>query len=185
MNLATLKKKTNAKRWIEDQDDQEALYQAFSSGDEITLWCDARHLPDEQKKRKKRKSEENDETPVKKRASKDKQVDKIILILRDKHQDRFSGPQLRLWARMNVNGQHESLDTPPNIPIFTGSTPNPKSTRGESLSDALTSAATAVVSLLTDRPGKSSSSESAMSPAKRAHVSGQYLDHLEKLKKII
>lgn len=175
-------KKTNAKRWIEDQDDLEALYQAFTSGDEITLWCDARHLPEEQKKQKKRKGEESDDTPVKKRASKEEQVDKIILLLRDKHQDRFSGPQLRLWARMNVNRQHESLDTPPNIPIFTGSTPNPKSTRGESLSDALTSAATAVVSLLSDRSGKGSNS--ALSPAKRAHVSGQYLDHLEKLKNL-
>ena len=81
---------------------------------------------------------------------------------------------------MNINGQHESLDTPPFLldPHLTLRTP------GESLSDALTSAATAVVSLLTDRSGKSSSSESAMSPAKRAHVSGQYLDHLEKLKKL-
>ena len=83
---------------------------------------------------------------------------------------------------MNVNGQHESLDTPPNIPIFTGSTPNPKSTRGESLSHALTSAATAVVSLVTDRPVKGSNS--TLSPAKRAHVSGQYLNHFEKLKKL-
>ena len=82
---------------------------------------------------------------------------------------------------MNINGQHESLDIPPIIPIFTGSTLNTKSNRGESLSDALTSAAMAVVSLLTDWSGKSSS---AMSPAKRAHVSGQYLDHLEKLKKL-
>ena len=141
------------------------MYQAFSSGDEITLWCDARHLPEEQKKRK-RKREESDATPVKKRASKEEQVDKIILLLRDTHQVHFSGPQLRLWARMNDNRQHESLDTPPNIPIFTGSTPNPKSTRGESFCDALTSAATAVVSLVTDRPVKGSNS--TLSPAKRA-----------------
>ena len=107
---------------------------------------------------------------------------KLFFYFKKKHQSRFSGPQLWLWARMNVNGQHESLDTSPNIPIFTGSVPNPKSTRGELLSDALTSAATAVVNLLTDWPGKSPSS--AMFPAKRTHVSGQYLDHLEKLKKL-
>ena len=40
----------------------------------------------------------------------------------------------------------------------------------------------AVVSLVTDRPVKGSNS--TLSPAKRAHVSGQYLDHLEKLKKL-
>ena len=90
------------------------MYQAFSPGDEFNLWCDARHLPEEQKKRKMQKSEESDDTPVKKRASKEEQVDKIILLLRDTHQHHFSGPQLRLWARMYVNRQHESLDTPPN-----------------------------------------------------------------------
>ena len=65
LELRYSEKKTNAKRWIEDKDDLEALYQAFSSGDEITLWCDARHAPEEQKKRKKRKTEETDETPIK------------------------------------------------------------------------------------------------------------------------
>ena len=89
---------------------------------------------------------------------------------------------------MKVNGQHENLDAPPSIPIFNGSTPNPKR-GGESLSDALTSAATAVVGLLTkdsDQRGNTAvtNATSAMSPAKRAHVCGQYLDHLEKLKKL-
>ena len=53
--------------------------------------------------------------------AKEEQVDPIILLLQEKHQDCFSGPQLRLWARMNVNRQHEYLDIPTNIPIFTGS----------------------------------------------------------------
>ena len=183
LELGYLEKKTNAKRWIEDRDDLEALYQAFSSGDEITLWCDARHAPEEQKKRKKRKTEETDETPIKKRASKEDQVEKLILQLREKHNDQFSGSQLRLWARMKINGQHESLDAPPNIPIFTGSTPNPKATRSDSLSDALTSAATAVVGLLKDS-GKGAIANTTLSPAKREHVCGQYLDYLEKLKKL-
>jgi len=97
-----------------------------------------------------KKTEETDETPIKKRASKEDQVEKLILQLREKHNDRFSGSQLRLWARMKINGQHESLDASPDIPIFTGSTPNPKATRGDSLTDALTSAAMAVVGLLKD-----------------------------------
>jgi len=55
---------------------------------------------------------------IKKRASKEDQVEKLILQLREKHNDQFSGSQLRLWARMKINGQHESLDAPANIPIF-------------------------------------------------------------------
>jgi len=84
---------------------------------------------------------------------------------------------------MKINGQHESLDAPPNIPTFTGSRPNPKATRGDSLSDALTSAAMAVVGLLKDS-GKGAITNTTLSPAKREHVCGQYLDHLEKLKKL-
>jgi len=54
------------------------------------------------------------------------------------------------------------------------------------LSDALTNAATAVVNLLTSK-GSSSPSvtvTAGISPSKRAAVSGQYLDQLEKLKKL-
>ena len=84
---------------------------------------------------------------------------------------------------MKINGQHERLDAPPNIPTFPGWTPNPKATRGDSLSDALTSAATAVVGLLKDS-GKGAIANTTLSPAKREHVCGQYLDYLEKLKKL-
>ena len=89
LEMGYLENKTNAKHWIEDKDDLEALYQGFSLGDEITLWCDARH-----ERRKKRKNEERDEPPIQKRASKEEPVDKIILQLWENHNDRFSGPQL-------------------------------------------------------------------------------------------
>ena len=63
----------------------------------------------------------------------------------------------------------------PSIPMFSGTTSKPP--RRESLSDAITSAATAVVGLI---KGNDSTS-AALSPGKRARVSGQYLEHLEKL----
>ena len=53
------------------------------------------------------------------------------------------------------------------------------------MSDALTSAATAVVGLLKDSgKGAIANTTPTLSLAKRAHVCGQYLDHLEKLKKL-
>lgn len=63
--------------------------------------------------------------------------------------------------------------------------------RRDSLSEALTTAATTVVSPLKGNPDPSwqassySATSSEMSPAKRAHVSGAYLDHLDKLKKLL
>ena len=100
--------------------------------------------------------------------------------LRDKHgEDYCSGPHFRIWARMYMNAQHSSLDLPPNNPLF--SNYGSKAPRKESLSDALTSAATAVVGLIRgDAPTVTGAA--AMSPGKRARVSGQYLEQLEKLK---
>ena len=50
------------------------------------------------------------------------------------------------------------------------------------MSEALTSAATAVVGMLKGCPATPTSSTTTLSPSKRAQVSGQYLEHLEKLK---
>ena len=35
-----LEKHTNAKRWIDDDKDLEAMYKTFSENVEITLWCE-------------------------------------------------------------------------------------------------------------------------------------------------
>lgn len=59
-----------------------------------------------------------------KRASKKEKIDTIVQQLRQIHEDKFTGPQLRLWARMRANGQHDDLDRPPAIPLFSGTTPN-------------------------------------------------------------
>ena len=56
--------------------------------------------------------------------------------------DKWILPQYRLWACMNVKGQHNDLDTPPQIPLFTDVIKKTSKQR-DSLKDALTSAATA------------------------------------------
>ena len=118
-------------------------------------------------------------------------MDEIAQELYEQHGERYDFRQLQLWARMKLNGQHNSMEHPPAIPLFTGAMARPA--RKDSLSDALTSAATAVAGILkgktTENGGNSmvspgGSGGSTMSPGKRAHVSGQYLDHLEKLKKL-
>ena len=87
---------------------------------------------------------------------------------------------VRNGALKNNNGQHDDLDSPPQIPIFTCAVKTP---RRESLSEALTSAATVVVGLLKGSP-VTSTSASTLSPRKKAQVPGQYLEHLEKLKRL-
>ena len=81
---------------------------------------------------------------------------------------------------MKLNGQHNSIDHPPQIPLLTGTITKP---RPDSLSEALTSPATAVVGMLkgTPQPQSPASMEPGMSPGKRARLCGEYLDHLERI----
>ena len=81
---------------------------------------------------------------------------------------------------MKVNGQHDNLDGPPQIPLFTNVVKT-SCRHGDSLKDALT---TAVVGMIRGTQATPISGATTLSPSKRAQVSGQYLEHLEKLKKL-
>ena len=175
-----LEKRTNAKRWVEDDKDLDAMYKSFKDSSEITLWCEGPTSEEQGPKRgKKRKADDSRDSGSSKRSAREESIDEIVETLREKHGESFSGPQYRMWARMKLNGQHSSLDQPPPYPLFNGGTTKP-SKRTESLSDALTSAATAVAGILkgTEPPSNSAT----MSPGKRARVSGLYLEQLERLK---
>lgn len=150
----------------------------------FTIWCEGRLSEEQQKKKeagKKRKLEDaNSNDTTSKRAARDKKLEEIMQTLRDKHGENYcSGPHLRIWARMYMNAQHSSLDLPPNNPLF--SNYGPKAPKKESLTDALTSAATAVVGMIRG-DASTVAGAATMSPGKRARVSGQYLEQLERLK---
>lgn len=141
------------------------------------------HLRNQRKMLGRSEHEELDSSTSKtSKRARESQLEDILFTLREKHGDEvYSGPQLRIWAQMHLNAQHPSLDIPPNIPLF-GSKPSSIRPKKDSLSDALTFAATAVVGLLKGgSPSSTKPSSDTMSPGKRAQISGQYLEHLEKL----
>ena len=150
---------SNAKQWIEDNQDLQAMYRHFRDNDEITLWCEGCPFEDQHKKMKtktgkKRKAEGSEENAdhtedgVKsKRAAKEDRIDATTQQLHENHGEMYSGPQLHLWARMHLSGQHDSLDEPLHILLFTGSTSTTKGSNRDSLTEALTSAATAAVGI--------------------------------------
>ena len=180
LDIGYFERRGSAKRWIEDQ----AMYRAFSVGEEITLWVhgcrpEDAHVPRSGKKRKRDVSED---TCSSRKQDREARIDSVVQELREIHKDKYSGPQLRLWARLKVNGQHDSMDSPPNIPLFSGVTHNRSA---NSLNEALTSAATAVVSMLKGTHDPARMGSNNMSPSKRAHVSRAYLDHLDKLKRLL
>lgn len=183
-------KRATGKRWIEDDKDLDAMYKSFNANDDITVWCEGKQSCDDSGKKsgKKRKLDDGDteESASAKRTARETEIDKTTQELREIHGlEKWTLPQYRLWARMKVNGQHDDLDTPPQIPLFTNVVKTASKQR-DSLKDALTSAATAVVGMIRGPQATCTPTPSTttLSPSKRAQVSGQYLEHLEKLKKL-
>ena len=97
---------------------------------------------------KKTKKETTKET---KRHEREDELEDVFQQLKKRHGSEYSGPQLRLWARMYVANTHDDLDHPPNVPIITGSVQRP---HRESLSDAFSNAATAFAKAFSPQPTK-------------------------------
>ena len=85
----------------------------------------------------------HDESISSTRQDKEDAIDSVFTDLYEKHQDAYTKPQLRLWARMITCGIHESYNDPSDVPMITGKTP--KQYKKESLSDAIVGAPVAVV----------------------------------------
>ena len=135
--------------WVEMEGRKSGAARAAPAAPPATaMWCDGT-LPESTKSTrdgKKRKSDDSTDEPPSKCKANEGTVDEITKTLQEKHGETWSTPQYRLWAQIKHNGQHSCLDTPPSIPMFSGTTSKPP--RRESLSDAITSAATAVVGLI-------------------------------------
>ena len=135
-------KRENSKHWIEQAADMNSMYRQFESGDTITFFV-------MQNRKNQEKTSESESLQLLKTHlillmvimnSKSK---KIALELADKHYEKYNDNQFRLWARMMVNKQHNNMDHPPNSPLITGGVK--KHARKESLTDAISGAATAFV----------------------------------------
>lgn len=112
-NIGYYEKRNNSRRWIESSDDLEAMYAIYNGQDTVNLWCEARL----------EKSSDDNTGDLEKSSKKPRrleEVDSVLNILREKHSENFSTPQLRIWARMHVNGYHDDLDIPPNVPAISG-----------------------------------------------------------------
>ena len=134
--------RAHSKQWLVSDEDVKAMYRKFSKGGRITLWCE--NIDSERERsppsKKKKKKKEDKETACRK--GKEEELDEVYWELKQRHYDKWPDPHLRLWARYKVNGYHTDLDNPPVAPPFTGFVP--KRAKKESLSEALTSAATAL-----------------------------------------
>ena len=120
------------------------------------------------------------ESAVRARQDRQEDLESIHSELQKKHRDSYSGPQLRLWARMIVSGTHDDMEEPPRVPMIRGLVP--KRQKQETLSDALAGAATAFVNAFRPTPTTSVSntpvSSMGISPGKTADIRMKNLQQL-------
>ena len=130
----------SAKIWLVSDEDLRHMYSVVKN--EISMWAEC-------SMEESSSDESNDEGgPAKKRSSNKRQkleeeVETVYKKLFAQHGEGgiYSGPQLRLWAKMIQTGIHADYDDPPRVPQKTGF----KETRKkETLVDAVTGAAMAI-----------------------------------------
>ena len=147
----------------------------YKADGEITLWCVGCSAKSSSRTGQKWKAED----PEVIQSTKEDTIDQLA---HEKHGEAYTMPQYGITicglACYSTSRIYKNMDVAPPYPPFQNRAP--KTPKRENQTDALTSAATAVVNVLS---GKDPCGPS-MAPGKRAHVSGQYLEHLERLKSL-
>ena len=110
-NLGYFEGRHQTKRWLSSKEDLMMMYRRYPSGSEVFLWCEGCADPLEDRLAEGQKS--GNDSVVNKRQARDEEIDTNLRQLQETHDDTYSVPQLRLWARMVISGMHDDLDNPP------------------------------------------------------------------------
>ena len=181
-NLGYFEGKQQKKKWLNSRADLKAMYTLYHGKTQISLWCDGKEPGDENLS-----SDEEQLYPSKKRrrtnkkdvgSEKEGELESIIFSTIE-GKTNYSGPQLRLWARMVVAKTHDDLDDPPKVPMITGL----KSKQKESLTEVFTSAAVAIAKAFS--PSSENYNPTAQfSPSKKITLRMKNLDQLRQLQQL-
>ena len=132
--------KQSAKRWIVTHEDLNLMYE--NRKEKILLWADAcvhcSNTNGSSSRGQKRKSADPFGL-ASKRQQIESEVNDVVSDVKKKQGDKYSLPQLCLWAHCIVSGNHESTDEPPDVPPITGN--GPKRPKKQTLGDAIVEAA--------------------------------------------
>ena len=154
--------KQSKKQWLIEENDLMEMYENVKKNQSVFLWCDRRMHGAQQPPEQKRKRPANQDAPKSKRFELETEVEDIVTQLKDIHGDKFTAPQLRMWARYVQDGHYKDLVEPPPSPALKGVPP--KRDRKESLSDAIAGAAITFVNAM--RSPESNVKANAQTPPK-------------------
>lgn len=176
--------RNHSKKWLTIDQDLVVMNQKIPSGD-VCLWCDAQDISDENHSRERSPIRS---TKCGKREEKEKEIDEIFQDLKNRHGDGYSGPQLRLWARMIHNGVYEDQVDPPQVPMITGKPGTSNRPKSESLTEALTGAATAFAKVFKTSPSRPTNPTPpgvGISPCKAAELRMKHLEQLRYIQQLM
>lgn len=178
---------------IHSEGDLDEIWSKISRGVACTLWCDGLAPQEKSKSVSKRLYYDGSDSdpenlsplpPKKKKMSaieeKNQRVQELIRSIQDKHGEKFTKIQYRLWAEMIDVGTHKSLDEAPSVPMFTSKA---RQTQSSALTNAFTNMASSIASALSNNqtPTKSSSAGSSSSPVRVVQLRSQYIQQLKDL----
>ena len=175
------------KCWIFDHQDLHVMYRSFKPDSLITLWCDriCDAIPSEPSSKRRKRATSPVSIPS---TETEDDLDVIFKQLKTKHST-MENAKLRLWARLIEKGRYDDYDTPPQIPLITGS-PAPAKKKHDSVSEALVTVVAKALQT-SNRPaspsgqpsGKDNSEPpSKLSPFKHAQLRRSCLEDLKSLK---
>lgn len=112
--IGYLTKKGNGKRWIELSADLASMYKHHEFSDGITIFCDGKSKVPEKGRKRKRGADD----PIFPAQAHEEEVMELASDLKDKYDEQWNIQQYKIWARMYVNNQWDSLDSPPQYSHF-------------------------------------------------------------------
>ena len=177
----------STQQWIFSREDLQCMYES-AQDNEILLWCDKKVLEKSSRKRKSAtlSSEGETSSKVSKLDDANEEILQIIDQLKEKHSNKYTLPQLRLWAKFIQSRRHESFEEPPNIPLITGNVGINKGSKRESIGEVVAGAAVAIVEALKGSPKKSTTPvPKSFSPNNHANLRRKHLEDLRTLHSLL
>ena len=101
-------------------------------------------------------------------------VNEVKTQLRDRHGSLYSGVQYTMWAEMIVAGSHESLEEPPQCPMFGTKRPRGQASSLAVLTDIAGKLASAVSPQISSTPNPNF-------PTRLVDLRGKYLQQLKEI----
>ena len=188
------------KMWIKNRLDLNDVWKLVQNGERVTLWCMGAltepSTPTDGQKRPIENSSSNGEEPASKRAKKQSSADEKKAVLADfehklqqKHEDKYSRFQIKIWAEALASGQYTDLDTPPGYAMFGRENRDKKVSKDgnvEVVMSGMMNMMNTLCQALTPTPKVTSSERKqvGLSPMKRAELRSTYLKQLSELRQL-